>query len=491
MEKSGLKKILEREVKKLMEISESYAKSEIAIHEIESGLLQQVLAMCLSILKWIISERLKTIQDYDPDFQAGTYYKSKGNKTRTYLSLFGMLKIDRPSYWSESCHTYFKLDESLQLPVGRSWSYNLQELISEQASENDYRESVKVINRLLGLNLSGKSSQRNANFLGPAVEDFYNQKPVEEENSDVCFCASFDGKGVRKIEKVIDPKERLKKGEKKGVKQNATVTSTSCFRPKRQSVERILNGLLGKSDKDKKEETPCDKTEKTVNDNRWHKGIHRRAFLANQEKAIDYGINDIKMRMKNPKSRFVVPIDGGVGLEDQVKSAVKKYGLEFQFDGIIMDIIHVSEYVWDAATAILGERSNSRSSWVRDMMNDLLNSKTQKVIDDLKQIADKTNLSDSKKKKIEKAITYFSNHKHKMDYLKFIKKGYPISSALAESTCGHLVKERMEQSGMKWSSQGAQNIMDLRAVKINGDMEDFMKYIIQQDRKVDLVKIAA
>ena len=125
------------------------------------------------------------------------------------------------------------------------------------------------------------------------------------------------------------------------------------------------------------------------------------------------------------------------------------------------------------------------------MLTDLLNSKTQKVIDDLAAIRDKTKLSKSKKKQINKAITYFTNHQHKMDYLTFIDKGYPISSAMAESTCGHLVKERMEQSGMRWSSSGAQKVMDLRAVKLNGDMEYFMNFVIGSERKIGLRKMAA
>jgi len=195
--------------------------------------------------------------------------------------------------------------------------------------------------------------------------------------------------------------------------------------------------------------------------------------------------------MNNPNSRFMVPIDAGIGLEDKILASVKKYGLESRFDGIVLDIIHVSEYVWDAGTAIFGESSKFRAEWVRETLVDLLNSKTDKVIDDLVQNRDKTNLSKNKKDQVQKAITYFTNHKHKMDYKSFIEKGYPVSSALVESACGHLVKERMEQSGMRWSSQGAQNMMDLRAVKQNGDMDKFMEFVVHQDRKVELVKIAA
>ena len=49
--------------------------------------------------------------------------------------------------------------------------------------------------------------------------------------------------------------------------------------------------------------------------------------------------------MNHPQSRFVVPIDAGIGLEDKVIKSVNQYGLSDRFDGIILDIIHVSEYV--------------------------------------------------------------------------------------------------------------------------------------------------
>ena len=146
--------------------------------------------------------------------------------------------------------------------------------------------------------------------------------------------------------------------------------------------------------------------------------------------------------------------------------------------------------MWDCANAVFGEQSKLRTEWVREMLEDLLDSKTQKVIDDLQNIVTKTTLSDTKKDKVQKAITYFTNHAHKMDYNSYLEKGYPVSSALVESNCKHLVKDRMELSGMRWSSQGAQNMMDIRAVKLNGDMQDFISFARQKDRKTDLRKAA-
>ncbi|MCB9041698.1 MAG: ISKra4 family transposase [Lewinellaceae bacterium] len=494
MEKQQLTQQLKQKFEELVALSDRYIESSDAMHDIEKGLLSQLLSIGLLLLRYIIAGKLKQSKSYEFALDTQVGCQSKGKKERRYLSLFGPLSIERPSHWASGRGIIYKLDEYLQLPRGSYWSYNIQELVGESASENDFRESVHLFNKLLNLDLRWESSVRNTMHLGQYVEAYYKANPAKAESEEVCFSASFDGKGVPKVKKPKtcsgNPKARRGKGEKPGTKQMATVSVTSSFKPKQRSVEAIADALMGVENKQKKVKKKP-KQEQCSKENGWHKNIHRRAFLADQDKAVDYGIRDIKNRIGHADSRFIVPIDAGIGLEEKVRDAVKKYELENAFDGIILNIIHVLEYVWAAATAVFGEQSKSRTPWVRDMLTDLLNSKTQKVIDDLVAIRDKTKLSKSKRKQVNKAITYFSNHQHKMGYLAFIEKGYPISSAMAESTCGYLVKERMEQSGMRWSSRGAQKVMDLRAVKLNGDMEDFMRFVIGSERKISLRKMAA
>lgn len=70
---------------------------------------------------------------------------------------------------------------------------------------------------------------------------------------------------------------------------------------------------------------------------------------------MDYGIWDIKNWISYIGSCFVVFIDVGIGLEDKVLDVVKKYGLENVFDGIILDIIYVLEYVWVVVIVVFGE----------------------------------------------------------------------------------------------------------------------------------------
>ena len=476
---------------KLQQITVNYVDGNTSIRYMETGYLKQALSLCLSLLKFVIQQKVTQLEGEKPPTLIGEKIKQSGNRIRGYLSLFGRLNFTRPSFHSDQRGMLYVVDEHLDMPRDL-WSYNIQELVSSNATQTNFRESVQTMNSILNLGLNGTSSERAINHLGEEVTAFYEHQAVEKPTGAVCFCASFDGKGVPKIKSLDKTKaketKRLGKGEKRGLKQMATVGVVSYFEPKPREVGDIIKGLMEyKTEKTSKKSASLPSS---PNDNRWHQDIHRRAFLADQDKSIDYGIGRIKSMINHPQSRIVVPIDAGIGLEDKVLQSLKKHGLEDRLAAIILDIIHVSEYVWDCANAILGETSKLRTNWVREMLEDLLNSKTKKVIEDLKKVVAKTDLSKNKREKVQKAITYFTNHQHKMDYKTYIEKGYPVSSALVESNCKHLVKDRMELSGMRWSCSGAQNMMDMRAVKLNGDLPDFINFIERKNRKIKLSKVA-
>ena len=493
MEESELYQIIEKEISELRLLGKGYIESEAPAHKIEAGLLKQLLRLGHVLLRAILKSRLSKASLREVEKVEGEQIQSKGLSERVYVSYFGEMLLSRMSYWSKEKGKFYKGDEDLKLPLGSKYSYNIQEILGNSASSVDYRESVQVLNKVLDLGISEKQSERNVGHLGLQVEGYYEQKEAQVQEQvgaqAVCYSASFDGKGVVMIKEHEvgvgeNPKKRLGKGEKPNRMQMATLSVTSSFIPKARSRDSILNGLLGSPlDIDKKKDIKKQASKLGEdNDNKWHKDIHKRAFLADQAKGVSYGIKQIKAMMDDPNSRFVVPIDAGIGLEDKVLQSVKEQGLEAQFDGIILDIIHVSEYTWDAATAIFGEKSKARLPWVRQTLVDILDSKTPKVIKGLEKITQKIPLTDSKLVQLNKTITYFNNHQHNMDYKKFIEKGYPVSSALVEAACGHLVKLRLEQSGMRWSPRGAQAIMDIRAVKINGDMEHFMDFVVNEQR---------
>jgi len=163
MDNLRTEKKISKAIEELLSQSEDYKNSDLSIKQIEKGLLTSLLRLGLFLLTSIIAHKSKKLLKYRPLCEEGEILKSKGVLSRQYLSLFGLLEINRLVHWSSKRKTYSELDERLHLPK-RLWSYNLQELVGESSTEMDYSNSVSLLNKLLGLNLSGKSSQRNADY---------------------------------------------------------------------------------------------------------------------------------------------------------------------------------------------------------------------------------------------------------------------------------------------------------------------------------------
>jgi hypothetical protein len=76
----------------------------------------------------------------------------------------------------------------------------------------------------------------------------------------------------------------------------------------------------------------------------------------------------------------------------------------------------------------------------------------------------------------QKAANYFERNLPYMAYDHYLAQGWPIASGIIEGACRHLVKDRFELSGMRWTQSGAENVLRLRAVSENGDRDDYHQF---------------
>jgi hypothetical protein len=145
----------------------------------------------------------------------------------------------------------------------------------------------------------------------------------------------------------------------------------------------------------------------------------------------------------------------------------------------ILDIYHVLERLWDAAYCFFPEGSPEAKVFVTERLKRLLEGKVGYVLGGLKQMGTKGNLSKSRRKQLSQVIVYLENNRRFMHYDEYLAKGYPIGSGVVEGACRHLVKDRMEGTGMRWRVGGAQSMLDLRAVFLNDDWDSFQQYRIE------------
>ena len=64
-----------------------------------------------------------------------------------------------------------------------------------------------------------------------------------------------------------------------------------------------------------------------------------------------------------------------------------------------------------------------------------------------------------------------------MHYDAYLARGWPIGTGVVEGACGHLVKDRLEQAGMRWTKAGTQAMRDLRAVRLTNDWVPIGRFI--------------
>jgi hypothetical protein len=139
----------------------------------------------------------------------------------------------------------------------------------------------------------------------------------------------------------------------------------------------------------------------------------------------------------------------------------------------ILDFYHGVDYLAKLAADWFKDKPQ-RAKWLAQQKLRLLNDGVDKVIDDIK------NLSGGTKKAQQtqgKTLTYINNNKHRMQYKTFMDSGLSIGSGAIESAHRVVLQKRLKQSGQRWTIDGAQKIIDLRVINLNGQWSMVIKKI--------------
>lgn len=465
------------------------AQQQTAIHLSEKEIFRRVIEMGRLGVEAVIQQSGPNHDGANPPKTAeGRPLPYNGQSTRTYFSIFGAITIRRARYLMPSGGYHYPLDVQLQLPATKH-SYLLQKWLQAGAVENDYRESAERFHELFDFSFYPNLICRMTGKVSTAVDSFYEQSaaPAAETEGE-CLAIGLDGKGVRLVkserpeaEAAEAPRARLGKGEKRGTKKEAMVTVDFSFQPVARSPEEIVKALLHQFSAEERAQATYERQQRRENDEpepRVALNKHIRAFLDDRTTAIDYLIGRLKKRDPLDAKPIIALMDGATGLDTAVTRALKEHDLQPRLAAMILDIIHVTEYLWKAANALHGETGPERVQWIQEKLRDILDSKVGRVIGGLKQIITKNQRNTTTARALQSVVTYLKNHQHMMDYRTYLQKGYVISTGLVESACGSLVRDRMEQSGMRWTINGAKSILALRAVKKNGDWEQFWQTFI-------------
>jgi hypothetical protein len=438
------------------------------IDQVERELMRRLLALGLNLLQLFIAEHGDgDLGEELPAEDGHALRRLPMPHDCRYVSIFGELFITRAVYGSREGQTieHVPLDERLGLPAG-DFSYVLEDWTQRFCLKGSFAEAAESLETLLGLRLGSRTlehmNQVLAGFVVP-FRDALEPPPAAEEGPILVVTA--DGKGIpmrRPVQDGARRHHRRTKGEKANKKQMACVGAVYSIEPFVRTADDILDEVLRKRRRDERPEPA-------------HKHVWAEMSRDLDDEPISakdavFGalFDDLNLRNVGEGRPVVCLMDG----ERALWEAQRVY---FPEAVGVLDLFHVLERLWTAAHCFHREGSDEAERFVEGRLRGLLEGRVGYVIGGLRQRLTKHGLSGSRRKTLEAAITYLENNREQMRYDDYIAAGYPIGSGVAEGACRHLVKDRMEQSGMRWTVSGAQAMLHVRATYLNDQWDEFIE----------------
>ena len=132
---------------------------------------------------------------------------------------------------------------------------------------------------------------------------------------------------------------------------------------------------------------------------------------------------------------------------------------------------HVLEKLWKAAYVFHAEGSLEAELWVLDRTLRILFGEVGQVVKGIRQSVTKRGLFGAKRKTLCGVADYLHRNRARMRYDEYLAKGWPIASGPVEGACKNLIKDRMERSGMRWTEEMAEAIVQLWSFHIARDQQ--------------------
>lgn len=435
-------------------------------YEVELTLFRRLLALGAELLRLFFVQRATTRPSEPVYASDGMHLKYQGLHPTTYFSVFGKVRFRRHYFYVPDHEGMCPLDAELSLPA-RRYSDLLRDWAEYCITDESYDESIRVLKRILGLCISKLALEMGLEEDAGDVEAFYEQKaalPAESEGS--ILVVQADGKGVPMVR--TEPAKqaaRLGKGQKRTKKKEAVVTAIYTIAPYNRSPHDVVKALL----RDLTGEQETEQTTSSQPQRPTPVGKEVRATLYGKDIAFERLLKRIAQREGDHIQHRVALTDGAEPLQDRVCDELAQFTLT-------LDIIHASEYLWNAANAWMGETHPDRTTWVGEQLLEILSGSTTTVIQTLENLAQHASLSNSQLETLNTTIGYYQRNLPYMRYDQNLALGWPIGTGAVEGACGHLVKDRMERSGMRWTKQGAQAVLDLRSVRVNDDWDEYQHF---------------
>ena len=408
--------------------------------------------------------------------------RAERGHARTVVTWFGPVVVRRLAYRAPGTANLHPADAALNVPA-RRYSWQVQQAAVRFALAGSYEQAQLWLQDLTGVSV-GK--QQLEQILAEAARDapgFYPSRPAVPAPAGLPLAISADGKGVamrpgaRRAETARKARKRAPKafasrlgtGQKAGQKRIAETGAVFDVVP--PDEPRMPEQILGRASGQARPPGP-----EAVN--RWYTVD----ITASRAETIAALFDQAERRDPGHARPWIALVDGD---RHQIEVMGAEAAARDVSVTILVDFIHVLEYLWKAAWCFCPPRDPAAEDWVTAQGLDILHGRVAGVISRIQALAaaDPPRPGSEHDKIIRTTVAYLTAKQPYLDYPHALAAGWPIATGVIEGACRHLVQDRMGITGARWSLEGAQAMLWLRAIRANGDLPAYWHYHIEHEHQ--------
>jgi hypothetical protein len=411
--------------------------------------------------------------------------RAERGHARLVATRLGKVIVRRIGYRSgmKGAGSLFPRDGVLSLPpCGYSWG--LQALAEMFCRAGSYEQAREFVAAATGVAIGKRQLEQIVTRAAADAEQFCQARHGAGQEADpaVPLAISADGKGVAmrpeaRRRRTRAPGQRVRTFDKRrgtGEKGHKRMAETGCVfdvqPPGPDGPQRTPGHVM------RRQEGSAPGAPRAVN--RWYACD----ITAGRDVTIGKIFDEADRRDPGHLRTWIALVDGDIHQLGLIRGQAAARGVTLT---ILVDFIHVLEYLWKAAWCFHAPRDPAIEAWVTAQGTDILAGRVTEVITRIRQLAGDhpPKPGGEHARIIRKTLHYLDAKKPYLDYPRALASGWPIATGVIEGACRHLVNDRMAITGARWGLTGAQAILWLRAIHASGDHNAYWTYHLRQEHQ--------
>ncbi|MFI5868424.1 ISKra4 family transposase [Streptomyces sp. NPDC051546] len=400
---------------------------------------------------------------------------------RSLACVFGTVTVGRVAWRGKSLGNVHPADAELSLPAGLH-SHGLRRLAVLEAVRGSYDQAKAAIDRRCGKVMGKRQTEQLVVAAAGDIDSFYRQKIPLPATASTALVLQVDGKGIVMRPEALRPatlkaylakeramRTRLAPGEKPHRKRMATLACVFDADPAPRRPHDIIASPAGRTGSRAPRPGPKARA-------KWLCG----SVIHPPEHTIAAAFDQAEARDRDHARHWVVLVDGARHQLDLIAAEASRRDVTVH---VLLDIVHVSEYVWTAAHRFHQAGTAEAEAWVAGHLTTILHGQAARAAAEITTQAEHDGLRGAKRQAADACVRYLTGHLDQLHYDTALAAGWPIATGAIEGACRHLIGDRLEITGARWGLTGAEAVLKLRALNDNGDLEEYWRYHLAREHE--------